>query len=85
MAGPTPSLATPVEWRTLAPGLELGTAQFNSSPHAPEGTLLAMLRIAPTHFRFSLHMASEHGKALPMAAWGNAHGLVAGINASMYL
>ncbi|WP_051258152.1 phosphodiester glycosidase family protein [Desulfovibrio cuneatus] len=85
VAGPTPSLATPLEWRTLAPGLELGTATFNSSPHSTEGTLLAMLRIAPSHFRFSLHMASEQGKALPLAGWGNAHGLTAGINASMYL
>ncbi len=85
LAGPTPSLATPLQWRPLAPGLELGTAKFNSSPHSAEGTLLAMLRIAPSHFRFSLHMASEQGKALPLAGWGNAHGLMAGINASMYL
>lgn len=85
MAGSTPSLATPLVWRTLAPGLELGTAMFNSSPHATEGTLLAMLRIAPARFRFSLLMASEQGKALPLAGWGNAHGLIAGINASMYL
>lgn len=85
LANPTPSLATPLAWRTLAPGLELGTASFNTSPHATEGTLLAMLRIVPAQFRFSLHMASEQGKALPLAGWGNAHGLTAGINASMYL
>jgi hypothetical protein len=68
-------------WTTLAPGLEL--ARFSAQE---DGEVIDVLRIDPLRHDFALAAASQHGeRALPMDDWAERLGLVAAINASMYL
>ncbi len=75
----------PGPWRTLEPGLEL--AAFRSPQKSPVGdSLIRVLRIDTRHFHFRLLNASAQNPAQRRSVreWVKNHGLVAGINASMY-
>ena len=80
------SLARPdTPWETLEPGLELGT--FPAPLKSNYGdSLIRVLRINFDQFRFKLLNASAtpQKKRMSVKDWVNQHGLVAGINASMY-
>ena len=88
-ANTTASTPTPL-WRTLADGLELSV---HTALHLVDGTfqpargedIFAVVRIDPEKYEFFLYMASEHGSALSLADWAKQKGLLAAINASMYL
>ena len=77
-------------WRTLADGLELSV---HTALHLVDGAfqpargedIFAVVRIDPEKYEFFLYMASEHGSALSLADWAKQKGLLAAINASMYL
>ena len=72
-------------WRRLHPGLELG--QFPSpQPAAIGDSLIRVLRIDPSVFRFQLLNASStpRGRSFTAKEWCRQYGLVAAINASMY-
>ncbi len=81
-----PASEQPAEiWRTLEPGLELGT--FAGSRQAELGdSRIRVLRIDPGRFELRLLNASSTEDGGPMTArgWARRHGLVAAINASMY-
>lgn len=72
-------LAERVNWLEVKPGL--------SYAFLPEvtGESFVIISISPDNFSFSLHMASEEGEAMSLKTWAHQHGLVAAINASMYL
>jgi len=75
----------PGSWRTLEPGLELGT--FRSPRPAEIGdSLVRVLRIDPRRFELRLlnATADEQGLSRTARDWVSRHGLVAAINASMY-
>ncbi|MFQ5767732.1 MAG: phosphodiester glycosidase family protein [Acidobacteriota bacterium] len=72
-------------WRVLEPGLAYG--EFPSPQPADRGdSLVRVLRIDPSSFRFHLLNASAEGegRALTVRRWSRKHHLVAAINASMY-
>ncbi|MGP0629772.1 phosphodiester glycosidase family protein [Nitrospina sp. 32_T5] len=73
-----------VPWVELEPGLQLGT--FLSSRKSAVGdSLVRVLRINPSHFRFRLLNASaDRNKRRSAREWVVEHRLVAAINASMY-
>lgn len=54
-----------------------------SLPAQPED--LVIIRSDTTHYEYTLHMASEDGEHRSMAENAERHGLVAAINAGMYL
>jgi hypothetical protein len=71
-------------WQELEPGLELG--EFHApDPGTSDDAIITVLRIDPGHFDFRVYMASEHGEPRTLDAWADDFGLVAAINASMYL
>ena len=74
-----------IEWSIIRPGLELGLAVLPRSLAAGTDDRFVILRIAPGSFNFTLHMASETGSAHSLPGWATLYGLLAGINASMYL
>ncbi len=83
-----------VTWMTLQPGLEFATAMpaitahdetVENLPASATDYGFVFLRIDPAQFEFTLHMASEVGAAYSLTEWAQNYGLVAGINASMYL
>lgn len=76
---------TDLFWRTLEPGLELGLSVLRKASASQSGAAFVVLRIDPTIHNFALCMASDSGKALPLAGWSEREGLRAGINAGMYL
>ena len=73
------------EWQKLAQGLELG---IFSAPLPSEigDSKIRVLRIDPQRYQLRLLSASafENGRPLSAKQWGQQHGLVAAINASMY-
>lgn len=72
-------------WRTLEPGLELGTL---AAPRPSElgDSLIRILRIDPRRFELVLLNASGASDGQPLTAreWCKRKGLVAAINASLY-
>ncbi len=83
-AGQAPKDPTP--WRTLEPGLEL--AAFDSPIKASIGdSRVHALRIDPARYSLRLFDASapDHGAKRTAKGWADAKGLVAAINAGMYL
>ena len=76
-------------WQTLEQGVEKASFVFPSfsnstgAPSAPAS--LAALRLDPYKVDFDLLMASEQGKARTLLDWSGEYGLIAAINASMYL
>lgn len=71
------------EWQVLEQGLWLG--KFQGITKAGENFEIVMLKINPQYYDFSLHMASQTGKAFSLQDWSNKYKLNAVINASMYL
>ncbi len=74
----------PSPWRTLEPGLELGTFQ---GPPAPAGDrIITVLRADPARFDLRLLNASAPGEGTlrTARAWVERTGAVAAINASMF-
>ena len=72
-------------WETLEPGLELGS--FVAAQKSPFGdSVVRVLRIDLKHFEFRLLNASAQSRneRKSVKGWVIEHGLVAGINASMY-
>ena len=69
-------------WQPLEKGLELGLfpARFGDSDFE-----VVVLRIDPAEFVFSVYTVSQSGRSLSLGEWASRHGLVAVINASMYL
>lgn len=74
-------LASPLSWRTLAPGMDLAELE-----HTQDGTLrITVLRIDPDLYDFDLYSATwEGGGPLSLKQWGASFQLVAGINAGMF-
>jgi uncharacterized protein YigE (DUF2233 family) len=74
----------PLVWQLLAPGLELAVPE---TPGGREPELQAhILRINPELFDFTLHSIRwEGGPPRTAATWARSEGLVAVINAGMYL
>ncbi len=74
-----------VEWATLAPGMELGTAQTKkSSPHGD--SKITLLRIDPASWDLEILTLSQTGEksGQTVKAWSREHRLVAAINAGMF-
>ena len=72
-------------WETLEPGLELGS--FIPAQKSPFGdSVIRVLRIDLKHFEFRLLNASAQSRneRKSVKDWVTEHGLMAGINASMY-
>ncbi|MDR2161144.1 MAG: phosphodiester glycosidase family protein [Desulfovibrio sp.] len=72
-------------WSSPQPGLELGLASMAPAEAGEEDAYCVFVRLSPRLVTFSLHMASETGAAHSLRQWAELEGLVAGINASMYL
>ncbi|VAX27731.1 hypothetical protein MNBD_NITROSPINAE05-1319 [hydrothermal vent metagenome] len=72
-------------WRQLLPGLELGSFVPALNPDSEDATV-KVLRIDLKYFEFRLLNASSQisKKRKPVKDWVIGHGMVAGINASMY-
>ncbi len=79
-AGTDPSCA---QWKDIARGVEYG--RFSVNPSAGNGDI-HVLRIDPAQAKLKLLLASEHGhKNRTTAEWCEEFGLIAAINAGMYL
>ena len=88
-----------IAWTILAAGLDLAEiplAVHGAQTAKPEAggepaaeaqgqSSVLALRIDPAGYEFTLHMASEEQAQLTMPALAKQHGLVAAVNASMYL
>ena len=83
-----------IAWKLLRPGLELGLTILPESLKVFPGTeassgkrsaAFVVLRIDSDLHSFELSMASETGQAFSLADWSRKDGLVAGVNAAMYL
>lgn len=71
-------------WQQLEDGLWLG--EFHAPTPSTRGdSIISILKIDPTAFSFHILMASQHGDPRTLDNWADDFGLVAGINASMYL
>ncbi len=86
-SGRADSSQVTTDWRELAPGLELCEGRFHPSGAGARAGQpdFVILRVNPDLFTFSLHMASEGQTALSLEDWAKKYGLVAAVNASMYL
>lgn len=71
------------EWEMLDNGLQL--AKFPVITETGERFEVIIVKIDPHFYSFTLHMASQTGKALSLYDWSIKYGLHAVINASMYL
>lgn len=71
-----------ISWRDLAPGMKLAELV-----HEDKGVLRIMvLRIDPAKYDFILYSAAwEDGSPRTLEQWAEKYGLVAGINAGMFL
>lgn len=84
-------------WKMLEPGLEYAAfpivedVEADGAEEAPEGVSraeqpLVALRFDPRYFSFRLYCAGQDGQpARTLEEWARAYGLVAAINAGMYL
>ena len=70
-------------WKTLEDGLQLG--QFPAKFAGGSTFEVVILRIDPARFEFTVETASAGGRPLPLDVWASRRGLVAAVNASMYL
>jgi hypothetical protein len=75
----------PIAWRSLEPGLELGSVR-SPIPSEAGDSKIRVLRIDPTRFELQLLNASASADGAPLTAkqWAERYGLVAAINASLY-
>ena len=76
----TAGLERGITWSTAHKGLEYGMIQADNSV-----IRVAVVRINPEYYDFSLHMASEQGSPLSLEGWAKQEQLLVAINASMYL
>jgi hypothetical protein len=83
---PAPAKPLSSPWKTLEPGLELGTFQLLESHGEPGTATVHVVRIDPKNFHFTLLNASAPGEGTPRTAkdWCTRHGMIACVNASMY-
>lgn len=74
-----------VEWKTLAPGMELGTAVAKKASRHGDSKI-TILRIDPDRWDLELLAISETGEKSGRTArgWSEKHGLTAAINAGMF-
>lgn len=71
-------------WTPVDTGLDYGVFTPVDEPDSP--IRIAIVRIDPTYYDFSLHTVSEEGgPALSLDEWASRHELAVLINASMYL
>lgn len=70
-------------WESLEEGLQLGLFPARSSGGSPFE--MVILRIDPARFDFTVETASAEGRPLSLDGWATRRGLIAAINASMYL
>lgn len=75
----------PPAWRTLAPGLELGTFTVADSSRAGDASF-TVLRIDPNAWDLEFMGQSRSGDSAGRSVrdWGRKYGLVAAINAGMF-
>lgn len=73
----------PLAWQELGQGLKLGKSSVSQGQITDNGFVI--LEIEPEFFDFTLCMASQNSPSRPLSAWAQEAGLVAAINASMYL
>ncbi len=69
-------------WQQPEKGLELGLFPAKLGEQEFE---VVVLRIDPAHFTFAVYTVSQSGTAFSLPEWAQRQGLVAAINASMYL
>ena len=84
-AAKDPAPASGSGWRTLEPGLELGT--FTIPRGKPDGTVpLEVIRFDPEHWNLEIAGRSVGGesKSATAAAWCRTYGFAAAINAGMF-
>lgn len=81
----SPAHANEPVWQILEEGLESTSISLVASTNSTVPVKAAVLRIEPDKFDFELLMASEYDKTLTLTQWAKEHGLIAAINASMYL
>jgi uncharacterized protein YigE (DUF2233 family) len=74
------------QWKTLEPGLELGTFH-NDKPSLFGSGEITVLRVDPKLWDLRLYSKQQFGytSGLPTKEWSQRHNLVAAINAGMYL
>ena len=70
-------------WRELEPGISLASFTIESEAFFPP--TITVLRLDPGQVEFVLLNSSSAGKAKSLNGWADREGLVAAINASMYL
>ena len=77
--------SAPIEWKTLAAGIERGEAVLEAKPEFCDGKL-QIVRIDPAQTRFAFALASEtaNGEARTAADWLKEKSLSVGINAGMF-
>ena len=82
---PAPAHPPADAWKSLEPGLELGTFSVTES-HGDSKATVHVLRVDPAKFKLELLNASAPGEGETRSAkdWCTRHGLVACINAAMY-
>ncbi|MCG8458177.1 MAG: phosphodiester glycosidase family protein [Holophagales bacterium] len=75
----------PVQWRTLAPGMELAQTRAQS-PSSIGDSKITILRMDPERWELDILAISQTGDAVGRTAreWSREHGLVAAINAGMF-
>lgn len=78
-------VSAPEPWRTLAPGLELGTFTVADSSRAGDASF-TVLRIDPDAWDLEFMGQSRSGDAAgrTVREWGRKYGLAAAINAGMF-
>jgi hypothetical protein len=75
----------PVRWKTLLPGLELGTVRPLDAPRIGDG-VITIVRVDTKRYRFKLVATKQVGGRNRTAAdWAKAYGLLVAINAGMFL
>lgn len=78
-----PAYAHETPWEELDTGLHL--ALFSHPARPKTSPVLVALRIQPYAWDFSIHSATQSGKALTLEGWAEQNSLTASINAGMYL
>jgi hypothetical protein len=77
--------STAVEWRSLAPGLELAEIATRVPSHAGDSRI-TVIRADPAHWELALVGADASGDGRPQTAraWARGHGLQVATNAGMF-
>lgn len=82
--GPLPLVAEAVQWRTIAPGMEVGLLRLSGEREAWRFNV-ALVRLDPTEFELALHVErSPDGRARPWTADDIPDGASLALNAGMF-